>query len=175
MSELTFKQMTEEARHMSRDAFVRKYPHPFLVAEARGAGGSGVGTGRREVGHFQTVAGLPDINEVMAAADARIVHTVQKSGRNHFGDMITLGRAANNDVIVSVASVSKFHAYINQDLEGGYVLCDASSTFGTSLRGRWLTADEPAPVNSGDRITLGEKVVLTFFLPGDFYANLRMW
>jgi len=161
---------------MSREAFARQYPHPFLVAENPGEGGGGGGRGRRQSDHFQTVAGLPDVRLVMAEAEARVVYPVKKSGRNHFGDMITVGRADNNDVIISVQSVSKFHAYVNKDLDGdGYVLCDAGSTFGTSVRGRWLEADKPVQVNSGDRVTLGEKVVLTFFQAGDFYDHLRLW
>ena len=54
-----------------------------------------------------------------------------------FVDLITVGRAANNDICLSDASVSSFQAFF-RPRAGLWYLCDASSTNGTKIDGQLL-------------------------------------
>ena len=72
-----------------------------------------------------------------------------------FPNMITVGRTANNDLVVADVSVSKFHAFFTQTPKG-LELADAGSKNGT-----WVGADElpprgeARPVRLGDRLRFG--------------------
>jgi len=164
MTELVFKQIAAVACGQTCEEFTAQNPHPFVVAETAGTRGGLT---------FETTNDVNDVHKLVAAATARPVYPVKKSGRNKFGNVITLGRAANNDVIVSEPSVSKFHAYFNERLDsGGFELVDAGSTFGTKVKEFRLEPDQPHPLRSGDKITLGEAVLLTFYLPADLHSQL---
>ena len=66
---------------------------------------------------------------------------------------VTIGRGAGNTVRLADASVSRVHARIAADGNGGAVLEDAGSSYGTWLDGRRLRA--PTPVREGSRIRVG--------------------
>lgn len=78
---------------------------------------------------------------------------VKRPGANPFTLMITLGRAANNDIQISFSDISKFHAYLSRG-EGGWVLTDAGSTNGTFLAGSRLKPRSPTGVEHGTEIGL---------------------
>lgn len=90
------------------------------------------------------------------------VHAVRKTGRNSFSG-VTIGRTQNNDVVVPVRTVSKFHAWISS--EGGRFYCyDAQSSYGTSVDQVLLQGGERRPLDPGSKIYLGDPagVALTF-------------
>jgi hypothetical protein len=60
-----------------------------------------------------------------------------------FPNMITVGRTANNDLVVADVSVSKFHAFFGQTPRG-LELSDAGSKNGT-----WVGAEEPPAARRG--------------------------
>jgi serine phosphatase RsbU (regulator of sigma subunit) len=64
----------------------------------------------------------------------------------------TLGRQADNDLVLLDTRVSRRHARILKDSEG-YLLEDIGSRHGTFLNGERITA--PRRLNSGDQISLG--------------------
>src|SRR5690606_10389293 len=63
-----------------------------------------------------------------------------------------VGRHPDNDVVVMLESISRFHAEFEQQ-EGIIVLRDLGSRNGTFLNGH--TVRNPGPVRSGDRIQFG--------------------
>ena len=68
---------------------------------------------------------------------------------------ITLGRQQDNDwVLPNDTSISRKHCQIVYD-QGGFALIDSSS-FGSVVTNRRLGHGERAPLQEGDRITLGE-------------------
>jgi len=68
------------------------------------------------------------------------VFPLRKQATNAFAMMVTVGRAANNDIVLPYEGISKFHAYFS-NLGGAWVLVDAKSTNGTFVEGRKLDPD----------------------------------
>ncbi len=82
-------------------------------------------------------------------------HLIDSSGKRYAlrSDAPTrLGRALDNDIVVSHPSVSRHHAEIAAS-DGSYVLRDMQSQNGTFLDGRPVTE---ARINDGDTIALGD-------------------
>lgn len=94
---------------------------------------------------------------------------VKKSGAS-FPDRITIGRTSNNDVVIPDPSISRFHAYVRQHA-GAWVVADAGSKNGSSLRGAPLEPRKEQPVPSRAVLRLGD-VDLTFYVAVDLYAAL---
>ncbi len=65
----------------------------------------------------------------------------------------TIGRSSMNDLPISDKMLSRQHARIVKDDDGGLVVEDLGSRNGTFLNGDRLSA--PQPLKAGDRITLG--------------------
>jgi hypothetical protein len=66
-------------------------------------------------------------------------------------DTYTLGRHRNNDIVISDAKVSSFHARIDRGSEG-FTLIDLKSRNGTFLNGRRI---ETGALTTGDEVRLG--------------------
>jgi ABC-type multidrug transport system ATPase subunit len=74
--------------------------------------------------------------------------------------MLRIGRASDNDVVVSDLSVSRYHAELRKSGRG-YEIVDLSSHNGTFVNGQWITA---SVVTERDIISIGPA---TFRLVGD--------
>ena len=72
-----------------------------------------------------------------------------------FPDRISIGRAANKDVVLRDASVSKFHAWFGVDEQATLYLVDAGSTNHTRVGTKLLTPRSPEPVPTGTTIRFG--------------------
>lgn len=98
------------------------------------------------------------------------VELVRKSARNAFGGMITVGRTANNDVVIDAPGVSKVHCTFT--LAGGqWGLTDSASSNGTFLDGVRLPARERRALADGSDLIFGE-VVAVFVLPATLASLL---
>jgi ABC-type multidrug transport system ATPase subunit len=73
---------------------------------------------------------------------------------------LRIGRASDNDVVVSDLGVSRYHAELRKTSHG-YEIVDLASHNGTFVNGQWVTA---APVTERDIISIGPA---TFRLVGD--------
>src|SRR5581483_607894 len=80
------------------------------------------------------------------------VFPLRKQATNAFAMMVTVGRAANNDIVLPYDGISKFHAYFS-NLGGGWVLVDAKSTNGTFLEGRRLSPDTKEKLDTTRPVT----------------------
>jgi len=108
-------------------------------------------------------------------SDDPLVYRVEKSTSksNAFGLGVTLGRAANNDVVVDDPSVSRVHAFLQLDGHSRvWHVLDAESSAGTFVGGERLAPGRPAPLADGAVLLLGH-VELRFLAPGSFEAYLR--
>lgn len=70
-------------------------------------------------------------------------------------DVVRLGRAADNDVVLSSKNVSRYHAQLRW-VDSGWLLYDLSSTNGTWLDDERLASGTPALVRGGSRLRLGD-------------------
>ncbi len=86
----------------------------------------------------------------------RVVSAGQNGLSNQAFDLwssATLGRAPDNTIVLPDPSVSAHHAAIRQH-QGQWWVEDLRSTNGTAVNDTWVT--QPAPVNPGDLVRLGE-------------------
>lgn len=140
------------------EAFLEAHPHPVLVVHP---------FAEKARAKFQTVTS--DAGEGTGTSVAAVA---KREGANAFGMMITIGRAANNDIVIRAPDVSKFHAYVRRDGER-WQITDAGSRFGTAVDGGpRLGKDQSAPLGSGAQLQLGT-VRATFYAPLDFVRFLQ--
>lgn len=93
----------------------------------------------------------------------------KRKGSNAFGTMVTLGRTSNNDLVVSCGSVSKFHAYFDQDAQGTWRVSDASSTHGTTLNDLRLAPRTPTVIKAGDTLGFSDGVYAVVHSPASLH------
>jgi pSer/pThr/pTyr-binding forkhead associated (FHA) protein len=88
--------------------------------------------------------------------------------------MITLGRAANNDIRLNLPSISKFHAYFTHvQSNNTWYVADANSSNGTFVNGERLKSDRNRlKLENGAAIRLGTDVTMRFFESKSFYEFL---
>jgi len=139
-------------------------------------------------GRYPTPPSRGDNTEVMGALEAarhmsrmgEAVHPdarldwLEKSTRNPFGALITLGRARNNDIIVDHPTVSKVHVIFTRVGREQWTVSDERSANGTFLNGVRLSAGEKRPVSDGDNLRFGPDIVGRFFEPGSVWHFGRM-
>jgi ABC-type multidrug transport system ATPase subunit len=66
--------------------------------------------------------------------------------------VLRIGRAADNEVVVSDLSVSRYHSELRRSVRGGYEIVDLDSHNGTYVNGQRVTS---APVTEADIIGIG--------------------
>ena len=159
--------------NVSKEKFLGKFHDPFLVVDLGGLMVENLG--------FRTLASTSqerptELREKAAASSPRpVVAILAKTGRNSFNNMITLGRAGNNDVVVPHASISKFHSFFRKDFSTGLLsVWDAGSKYGTSLNGVLVKQGLGAPLESGATLLLARSVQATFFTPDEFYEYMYL-
>jgi hypothetical protein len=98
-------------------------------------------------------------------------YAVEKSDRNVFSYGSTLGRTKNNDVIIPLPAVSKFHAWLQRHADGSYFAFDARSHLGTFVNGTRVSpeGDQGTPLKPGATLGLGG-VPLLFVESTSLYA-----
>jgi pSer/pThr/pTyr-binding forkhead associated (FHA) protein len=71
-------------------------------------------------------------------------------------ELVTIGRAPDNDIVLSDTMVSQHHAKIWRDLDGKISVTDMDSVNGTEVNGR---AVQTAELRAGDRVLVGKTVI----------------
>ena len=108
-------------------------------------------------------------------AGSPVVFEVRKSSSktNAFAMGITIGRTGNNDVVLEDNSVSRFHAYFQQDpKDSHWKLVDAESKNGSWINGIRMTAGKAEAVADQAQLRFGD-VEVHFFLPRSFFEFLQ--
>jgi len=103
------------------------------------------------------------------ATNEQVPSLTDPTGREHSltGETITIGRAVQNDVVITSKRVSREHARVRR--EGWRVMLeDLNSTNGIFLNDERVLA--PAALHDGDRIKIGD-VVFTFHDPDITYRD----
>lgn len=101
----------------------------------------------------------------------RVAFLVKRSG-NPFPHIVSVGRAMNNDLAITLGSVSKMHGYFVHAGER-WSFADRHSTNGTTLNGARLEADKEYPLKDGDTLRIGLELVASFLVPQSLYLRLR--
>jgi hypothetical protein len=170
LSYLQLDSFIKQHRRTSREHFVARFQDPFLLIEGE----------LSEFDDFMTNQEMPalrprgeDPDKDEGGSGQRLVAHVAKTNRNSFHDLIALGRATSNDIVVAHARVSKFHAYFSRESAGVYTVTDAGSVGGTELDGSKLAEGTQHRLESGATLVLAGSVKATFFLPNDFYSYMK--
>jgi pSer/pThr/pTyr-binding forkhead associated (FHA) protein len=133
----------------------------------------------RETGHGDepfnsqpTLAGSSD--GAPRSGEVRVFFVRKESARsNAFSMGVTVGRLASNDVVLDAASVSRFHAFLQQDAKSGHwTLSDAGSDNGTFVDERRLESRKGQVLTDGARVTFGG-ATLTFLLPASLASYVE--
>ncbi|MFZ5438781.1 MAG: FHA domain-containing protein [Myxococcota bacterium] len=140
-------------------------PRPGSVPQAPALVWEAPPTALTESGHWE----LTDAGRTLTRplAGEPVIFFVEKAvgTNNPFAMGVTIGRVESNDVVLEDGSVSRFHAWLQQDERTQqWAITDAESKNGTFLDGVQLAPRQRAPLADGARLKLGE-VQLTFFLP----------
>lgn len=101
------------------------------------------------------------------------VYPLVKRETEVFEGMVNVGRAANNDIVLTFSGISKFHAYFSRDsVKDACFVTDANSKNGTFLNRETLKPYAQRKVEEGDRIFFGGQVEFVFFTPAGFFDLL---
>ena len=146
------------AGQLERAEFAKAYPWPFLVSTAgeivEPAGPQKTGIIER-IEVDTTLDGDEAVEPVQGPQLAFAVRKVQAT----FGNMITVGRTSNCDVVIRDVTVSKFHAFFRIASDGSVELGDAGSRNGTWVGKTKLEPKGPvSPVPLGTNVRFGSLV-----------------
>ncbi len=164
--------MISAALRWTREEFIANNPWLFLVGEP-------VVQAPRVA--MKTLVNAPALRRMdTLAADAtpgdaetsiEFIAVPVRKRQDVFPEMITIGRTANNDVVIPDATISKFHAYF-RTTESGLEIVDAGSRNGTRLMGRAIPPKQAVEVSLGSRIRFGS-VDLTLRDAADTWDVIR--
>jgi hypothetical protein len=125
---------------MTREQFIARMPHPFLLITQRPA---------------ETEAGFTTLtDEKRPVRKAVEILEIVKAPNNPYPDRISIGRARNCDVVLRDPSVSKLHAHF---LQSKFELIDLGSQNGTCVNGHPLLRDRAHPLRFGDVVLFGSQ------------------
>ena len=86
-----------------------------------------------------------------------VVFGIKKKRPGPFADTILVGRSSSNDICIPDQSLSKLHARIHMQPEGGMVVTDSGSKNGTKVNGRRLGDKDRPEVRHGDEVQFGTR------------------
>jgi hypothetical protein len=159
---------------IDQKTFVDRFPHPMLVVR-KGGNDPGAAPFEKELdwkvtkaSPFATATGLPRGPKPTVSS----VEPLVKTNRNPFAGMITVGRAPNNDVCLPVGSVSKLHAYFQEQGKKWFVR-DGTSANGTFVDGQKLVPEKAVELADGAHLAFGPDTECLFKLPAALYAFLK--
>lgn len=173
-----FRPMTEhlrEAERLPSDSFLKEHRFPMLLwprsKDLREDTPLQFETYESEYGDKEPADHYHGTESQIAQT---LVVEIRKQASSATTNMIYVGRAADNDIVLANHTVSKLHAYFLPSEQGGsYEIADANSTNGTKLNNRRLAAYENHPIFNGDRIQFGPSIQMVYLTPQGLYELLR--
>jgi hypothetical protein len=156
-----------KARMMVRDKFAAAHAYPFLI---------GINVLERiPWGRMHTLDVPRDFGGALFAplspsggTESNVMILAVRKVQEAFPSMITVGRSANNDVVIDDRQISKLHAFFKNDGDK-LELFDAGSRNGTFVGSTQIKRKDPgATLTSGDRLRFGR-------LPFLFVDAATLW
>jgi pSer/pThr/pTyr-binding forkhead associated (FHA) protein len=157
-SGLPFDALREDARRLSDTAFEDHHGDAFLILTETDLN-QPAGPAMTEV----NLAGFDELVGEHTAGLSQLAFPILRTQRS-VGHLVTIGRTANNDIVIPDLSVSRFHAFAKPGEPTGLAIQDAGSTNGTTVNGSSVPSQghgSPVDLKSGDNVRLGQ-VELTF-------------
>lgn len=154
---------------MSEEEFVTEFPNAFLV-QAKPVNPHGDERPQFTTTRFSRNELVASTGQLLRLQGQARVCKVGKREGNVFRDMISVGRAKNNDIVLPYTSVSKFHAFFRKRGAGPYALSDAKSTNRTLVNGEELKPERARDLSDGDIVAFSPKLVFSFHSGNGFYA-----
>jgi hypothetical protein len=189
------EELARASNGLDEARFVARFSHPALVFVTATApveepakvdtpsGGTKIppATAFERTSTYKTTDQVPVASELSDATPMRDtlaaspVVFLQKSARNPFESMITIGRASNNDHCLPLPTISKVHAYFSKTPRGEWCLTDQRATNGTFVDGQKLTAGATVPLADGSRIAFGPDVRARFYSAAGLFGFLALY
>jgi hypothetical protein len=175
--DVDLKALVTLAGQTDEKTFLERHPHPGLILKKKGRPSSDEQfasdldwrTRTKKDLYAKPGATPPPKKDSLAKMS---YFPIVKSTRNPFAAMITVGRTPNNDVCLASSSVSKLHAYFQQE-SGQWVIRDSMSSFGTFVDGTRIPTDKSMPVHDGSTIGFGPDTECVFLGPKALFEYLR--
>jgi hypothetical protein len=105
--------------------------------------------------------------------EARVIEIKERKERTSPPN-VTIGRAAQNDIILYNKLVSKAHAYLEiSETDEGSCLVDVGSKNGTFLNGSEILSNQSYQLKDGDEISFGPETMVVYFSSKTFHEFLN--
>ena len=116
--------------------------------------------------------------DVSPGTESQIAQTlvveIRKQASTGPTNMICVGRAANNDIVLANNTVSKLHSYFLVSEKGdSYEIVDANSTNGTLVNNNRLVAYKNRPLANRDHIHFGPSIQMVYLTSEGLYELLQ--
>ena len=156
-----------EGGRLDGSSFRAAFGNAFILQHGPSTSQKGKGDSDISTGEFHTIrTGEHPVDQAIEFRVFPVRRVVERSSH----EFISVGRADNNDVVILDLSVTKYHAFFNEDDDGRFFILDAASKNGTYLNDRavpgWGKGD-PVEICSGDSIRMGG-IHFTFLLADEF-------
>jgi hypothetical protein len=151
-SGVPIKSLRQDARSLSQAEFEDRHGPGFLLLTAADL--------HEPTGPMATEVKVVGFDEPAerTASISLVAYPLRRTERS-VGHLVTIGRTANNDVVIPDISISRFHAFVKQVEGGALHIQDANSTNGTGVNGIPVSAQGHGPASdlkAGDNVRLGQ-------------------
>lgn len=152
---------------LSLEAFAERYPQPALLLWI-----SEEALDQSEVLRAGDTVAEEGVRALLGGDRPRDrICFLEKSERNPFANIISLGRADTNDICVPSQQVSKVHAVFMQ-LGGSWKVGDRGARNGLLVDHRVVPPGGSVPLEDGAVIGFGAEVEATFHTPAGLFRAL---
>jgi len=165
----------KEAAGLTSKIFFQKFEYPFLLWPQAGDWIENT-TFQFETFSAEYSDDLP--GEISPSTESQIYETlvieIRKRANSAPVNMICVGRATNNDIVLANSTVSKLHTYFVVSEQGGsYEIVDANSTNGTVVNNSRLVPYKNQPLANRDYIQFGPSIHMVYLTSQGFYDLLQ--
>ena len=172
---VSLEALKARAKKMTKTEFVASCAGPALVVTGDEGSASSPGAAAGPGGSSFLIVTLEGASSQAAVAAkrylGRVVFLAKRPG-NPFPNMISLGRATSNDIVIPLETISKLHGYFLREGDA-YFYTDYQSTNGSLVNGKKLDKGEKRLLSDGDRMKLGLDVNAVFLMPATLYARVH--
>jgi len=146
---ITQQELEEDFARRGPERFREKWGCPFLVViytpprENTRDDKSDENTG---------VSSLENLADIIEKPPSKRLIPIRGRAGKRDKPSVSLGRESSNDIVVRAAKVSRRHAEFIIDKRGRTGLRDLGSANGTKVNGKFLVANKPVRLKSGDMI-----------------------